>query len=99
MASVKQELVDFGKKIYAAGLVAGAGGNISARDGRMIWMKPSGFAMDDMGPDDLCGMELDGGLQEHGSTPEIRGRERVFLRASHVRQHALPQPVLQRFSL
>ena len=44
-------------------LVAGAGGNISARDGKRIWMKPSGFAMDDMSPDDLCGMDLATGKQ------------------------------------
>ena len=66
MASVRQELIDYGKKIYAAGLVVGAGGNISARDGQLIWMKPSGFAMDDMGADDLCGMDLASGGQTEG---------------------------------
>ncbi len=66
MASIKKELITFGRKIYAAGLVAGAGGNISVRDDQMVWMKPSGFAMDDMGPDDLCGMQLDDGEQVHG---------------------------------
>ncbi len=66
MASIKKELITFGRKIYAAGLVAGAGGNISVRDDQMVWMKPSGFAMDDMGPDDLCGMQLDDGKQVHG---------------------------------
>ena len=55
---VKQELIKFGRKIAGAGLVAGAGGNISAREGNIVWMKPSGFGMDAMGPDDLCGMDL-----------------------------------------
>ena len=67
MSAIKQELVDYGVKIAGAGLVAGAGGNISARDGDIIWMKPSGFAMDDMDPDDLCGMELATGDQIEGS--------------------------------
>ena len=58
MASVKEELVKYGIKIAQAGLVAGAGGNISAREGNIIWMKPSGFAMDDITPADLCGMDL-----------------------------------------
>ena len=74
MSSVKEDLIRYGKKIYAAHLVVGAGGNISARDGHIIWMKPSGFAMDDMGPDDLCGMELATGKQidgPHKPTSEV----------------------------
>jgi L-fuculose-phosphate aldolase len=66
MPSIKEELVRYGAKIAQAGLVAGAGGNISARDGDIIWMKPSGFAMDEMGPDDLCGMDLKTGGQRLG---------------------------------
>ncbi len=66
MSSVKADLIQYGKKIYAAHLVVGAGGNISARDGEIIWMKPSGMAMDDMGPDDLCGMNLADGQQVEG---------------------------------
>ncbi len=60
------ELIKYGKKIVQANLVAGAGGNISARDGRTIWMKPSGFAMDDMVPSDMCGMDLASGRQIRG---------------------------------
>ncbi len=66
MSSVKADLIQYGKKIYAAHLVVGAGGNISARDCEIIWMKPSGMAMDDMGPDDLCGMNLASGEQVEG---------------------------------
>jgi L-fuculose-phosphate aldolase len=63
---VREELVAYGGKIARAGLVAGAGGNISVRDGAIVWMKPSGFAMDDMGPDDLCGMDLKTGKKVKG---------------------------------
>ena len=66
MADVRAELAGFGMKIAAAGLVAGAGGNISARSGRIVWMKPSGLAMDDMSPDDLCGIDLETGAQISG---------------------------------
>lgn len=66
MASIRAELIKYGVKIAQAGLVAGAGGNISARDGTTIWMKPSGFAMDDMTEDDLCGMDLATGRQTSG---------------------------------
>jgi len=64
--SVREELVEYGMKIARAGLVAGAGGNISARDGNIVWMKPSGYAMDDMAPSDLCGMDLTSGEQVKG---------------------------------
>jgi L-fuculose-phosphate aldolase len=66
MGSVRQELVKYGIKIAQAGLVAGAGGNISAREGDIVWMKPSGYAMDDMKPQDLCGMDLKTGKQVKG---------------------------------
>ncbi len=64
--SVKEDLIAYGIKIARAGLVAGAGGNISARDGGTVWMKPSGLAMDDIAPDDLCGMDLATGKQTSG---------------------------------
>ena len=67
MSDTREDLVRYGTKIAGAGLVAGAGGNISARDGDLIWMKPSGFAMDDMTPDDLCGMDLATGEQAQGA--------------------------------
>ena len=67
MATVRDELVRYGVKIVQAGLVAGAGGNISAREDDLVWMKPSGFAMDDMTTDDLCGMDLATGEQRHGA--------------------------------
>ena len=66
MSTIREDLIKYGIKIAQAGLVAGAGGNISARDGKIIWMKPSGFAMDDMTPNDLCGMDLATGKQVRG---------------------------------
>lgn len=67
MPEIKEELVRYGVKIVKAGLVAGAGGNISAREGDIVWMKPSGFAMDEMTADDLCGMDFQTGEQVEGS--------------------------------
>jgi L-fuculose-phosphate aldolase len=66
MNSVCAELVAYGVKMVKSGLVAGAGGNLSARDGHVIWMKPSGVAMDDMTPDDLAGIDLTLGKQIRG---------------------------------
>jgi L-fuculose-phosphate aldolase len=66
MATVREDLVKYGVKIVQAGLVAGAGGNISGREGGIVWMKPSGVAMDEMEPADLCGMDLATGKQVEG---------------------------------
>jgi len=64
--SVRAELCAYGVKIAAAHLVAGAGGNISAREGNIVWMKPSGLAMDEITPADLCGLDLATGRQVRG---------------------------------
>lgn len=66
MSDCKKELIKYGIKIVQAGLVAGAGGNISAREGDIVWMKPSGFALDDMEQDDLCGIDINTGEQVEG---------------------------------
>ncbi|MDD5677158.1 MAG: class II aldolase/adducin family protein [Kiritimatiellae bacterium] len=66
MNSVRTDLVRYGIKIVQARLVAGAGGNMSARDDDIIWMKPSGLALDEMTPADLCGMDLKTGRQVKG---------------------------------
>ena len=66
MPKIKSGLIGFGKKIARAGLVAGAGGNISARDDNLVWMKPSGFAMDEMKAADLCALNLKDGRQVAG---------------------------------
>ena len=68
MPDLRVELCQMGKKISERGLVAGAGGNISARDGNLIWMKPSGFAMDEMGPDDLAGVDIATGEVARGTS-------------------------------
>jgi L-fuculose-phosphate aldolase len=73
-ASVRELLVHYGHRIAAAGLCAGTGGNISAREGDVIWMKPAGFAMDELTLGNLCGLTLDGTriTETHQPTSEYR---------------------------
>ncbi len=66
MQVIRQELAKYGNRIAQAGLTAGAGGNISAREGRMIWVKPSGLAMADLKGTDMCGIDIDSGRQVDG---------------------------------
>lgn len=62
-ACVREQLVEYGRRTSDAGLCAGTGGNISARDGDIIWMKPSNVAMDELNIEDLCGLRLEDGVQ------------------------------------
>ncbi|MBP7830760.1 MAG: class II aldolase/adducin family protein [Kiritimatiellae bacterium] len=66
MPVVRQELAEYARKIAAAGLTAGAGGNISAREGRLVWVKPSGLAMAELKGTDLCAVDLASGRQVEG---------------------------------
>jgi L-fuculose-phosphate aldolase len=66
MAIIRQELAEFGRKIEARGLTAGAGGNISAREGRLIWVKPSGFSMGELNGRRLCCIDPESGTMVEG---------------------------------
>ncbi len=67
---IRQELASYGQKIEARGLTAGAGGNISARDGRLIWVKPSGYSMGELNGRRLCCIDpLTGAMLEGPARP------------------------------
>ena len=64
--TVRDELAQLGRKLYADGLVAGPGGNISARAGDRVYLSPSGFAFDELRPEDYIGMDLRSGRVVEG---------------------------------
>jgi L-fuculose-phosphate aldolase len=66
MPIVRQELARYGRLIAQAGLTAGAGGNISAREGRLVWVKPSGLALAELRSPDLCCVDLGSGRSVEG---------------------------------
>jgi len=47
MSETLSELVQTARALIATGLVTGAGGNVSARDGDVMWISPSGFSFED----------------------------------------------------
>jgi L-fuculose-phosphate aldolase len=61
VSDIRERLCECGVKLVQAGLSAGAGGNMSARDGNTIWMTPSGYALNDLTPDGLCKVLLESG--------------------------------------
>lgn len=48
MEEIRKKLTEYGKKIVEKGLVAGPGGNISARDGDFVFLSPSGYFLDEI---------------------------------------------------
>lgn len=65
MKSIRDELIKYGAKI-AGSSGAFFGGNISAREGNMIWIQPDGFAFEERRASDLCGLELKTGRHVRG---------------------------------
>jgi len=47
MNTALEELVQAARGLVRAGLVTGAGGNVSVREGERMWISPSGFSFED----------------------------------------------------
>ena len=57
-AAARRELVEYGRKIEAKGLVVGPGGNTSVRVGQTVYVKASGTAFEDATEEDYVGVDL-----------------------------------------
>jgi L-fuculose-phosphate aldolase len=68
---LRAELADVGRRVVAAGLVVGAGGNISARlpDDEALAISPSGYRLEDLAPEDFVVIGFDGERREGALTP------------------------------
>jgi L-fuculose-phosphate aldolase len=66
MSEILSELIDAGRELVNTGLVTGAGGNVSARDGADMWISPSGFSFADAGPDHYPSISIENGEQTRG---------------------------------
>lgn len=64
---VKKELIRYGSKMVSSGLVAGAGGNISARSAEVVYLSPSGYALDEMTEDSITGVSIGSGKIVEGA--------------------------------
>ena len=66
MSDILNELIDTAKSLVASGLVRGAGGNVSAREGDTMWISPSGFSFTDAAAEDYPGVSIEKGEIVHG---------------------------------
>lgn len=58
--ALRRELCEYGRRAAALGLVIGTSGNLSARDGDLVVVTPSGVALDRLSPEDCPVVDLDG---------------------------------------
>lgn len=65
-APVRRALVDVGRRMYTAGLVAGSDGNVSVRLGEHVLVTPSGVPKGALRPGDLVLVDLDGAVVGKG---------------------------------
>jgi L-fuculose-phosphate aldolase len=63
------QLVEFCRRMQADELTVGTSGNLSARSGDHIAITPSGAAYEDLTPESICVIDLDGRLVEDGLEP------------------------------
>lgn len=66
MKEARQQIVDYGKKMQAAGLTTGTGGNLSVYDSQtgLMAISPSGIPYEDTTIEDVVIMKLDGTIVE-----------------------------------
>ena len=58
---LKNELTHYSARIVRRGLVVGPGGNTSVRDGEVMWISPSGYALDDIGAEHWVAVDIASG--------------------------------------
>jgi len=69
-ADAARAIVRLGQRMSTAGLVVGAGGNLSVRTGPdEILVTPSGRSLDELDPDELVTLGLDGVVRQGAAAP------------------------------
>lgn len=53
-----RELAAYARKLAERGLTSGPGGNVSLRDGDRIWVKPSGYALEELTGTEFCAVDI-----------------------------------------
>ena len=92
-ASLRRDIVEVGRRLYAKGFIAGAEGNVSVREGERLYVTPGGACKGFLKPDDVAVTDLDGRVAYGArATSEILMHTAVYRRRPDVRAvvHAHP---------
>lgn len=65
--TVRRDLLKYGNLLMQKGLVVAAGGNISAKAGGVMYIKPSGYAFDELEAEQYVGLSIETGEVVDGS--------------------------------
>nr|WP_154983447.1 class II aldolase/adducin family protein [Paenibacillus xylanexedens] len=65
---IRAELTKYARKAVTQGLVVGPGGNISARSGNTMLLSPSGFALEELEPDEWIAIDMETGETQAGAS-------------------------------
>ncbi|GAA0291780.1 L-fuculose-phosphate aldolase [Gracilibacillus halotolerans] len=94
MENVKTILSEYGKKLVTSGLVVGAGGNLSMRDGDYMYISPSGFDLQDIQDEDWVKVNIATGevLSELKPSSELHMHLQCFRKRDDINSvlHAHP---------
>lgn len=91
MSAILEELVKTAAMLVENGLVRGAGGNVSAREGDVMWISPSGFSFVDAGPEVYPGVSIQKGEIVQG---EYRPSSEVLMHLAIYRRRPEVQAVI-----
>ena len=80
-------LTEMGKAMVENGLVVGPGGNISGRDGKLVYLSPTGYDLDNIKPKEWSVIDLNREKQLGGLKPtcEVEMHLRIFTARPDVR--------------
>jgi L-fuculose-phosphate aldolase len=82
----RAELVEYCRRMQADGLTVGTSGNLSVRRGDHVAITPSGAAYEDLTPESICVIDVDGGQVEGTLEPssEVPMHTAVYRRTDAV---------------
>lgn len=69
MSDLRQQVIDTALAMSRSGLSAGRSGNVSARAEERVLITPTGMAYDQLTPDDIVSMDLEGGVPAGSRKP------------------------------
>jgi L-fuculose-phosphate aldolase len=99
--TLRRDVVEAGRRLYARGFISGNEGNLSVRDGDRLLVTPAGTCKGFLQPDDLVVTDLDGRPRDGGrASSEILMHAAVYRRRTDVNAvvHAHP-PVATGFAV
>ena len=69
LEAARKQLVSYSARLLADGLAVGSAGNMSVRVGDVMAITPSGIGYDEMRPEDVCLVTMDGTELDNTETP------------------------------